>query len=117
MSFKDVGIIQRHRTMPDGKRLFDVSTTKLMDILNVPITILDFETGVKTREGNGRYAVLFEMEDGTKSKFITNSFNIKDILDQAHQAEEEGRKIFPVYNVIVKRKPLGDGKHGYYFDE
>lgn len=117
MSFKDVGIVQRSRTMPDGKRLFDVPTIKMMDLLNVPITVLDFETGIKTREGKDRYAVLFEKADGTKNKFITNSFNIKDILDQARQAEQEGKKIFPVHNVVIKRKPLSDGKHGYYFDE
>ena len=33
----------------DGKKFFDVKETRLMDILNVPITVVDFETNVKTK--------------------------------------------------------------------
>ena len=39
------------------------------------------------------------------------------LLDQAREAENNGQKIFPVENVIVKRRSLGDGKSAYYFEE
>ena len=48
MSFADKGIKQSGRTK-DGKKFFDVKETRLMDILNVPITVVDFETNVKTK--------------------------------------------------------------------
>lgn len=115
MSFADKGIKQSDRTK-DGKKFFDVKETRLMDILNVPITVVDFETNVKTKQGEGRYCVLFE-QNGQRSKFITNCYNLKDVLDQAREAENNGQKIFPVENVIVKRRSLGDGKSAYYFEE
>lgn len=76
MSFADKGIKQSGRTK-DGKKFFDVKETRLMDILNVPITVVDFETNVKTKQGEGRYCVLFE-QNGQRSKFITNCYNLKD---------------------------------------
>lgn len=115
MSFADKGIKQSGRTK-DGKKFFDVKETRLMDILNVPITVVDFETNVKTKQGEGRYCVFFE-QNGQRSKFITNCYNLKDVLDQVREAENNGQKIFPVENVIVKRRSLGDGKSAYYFDE
>ena len=81
MSFADKGIKQSGRTK-DGKKFFDVQATRLMDILNVPITVVDFETNVKTKQGEGRYCVLCE-QNGQRSKFITNCYNLKDVLDQA----------------------------------
>ena len=72
----------------------------------------------QTKHGPDRYTVVFTDEQGRKSKFITNSYNIKDVLDQARQMEKDtGRKIFPVENVIIKRRPLGDGKSAYFFEE
>ena len=58
MSFADKGIKQSGRTK-DGKKFFDVKETRLMDILNVPITVVDFETNVKTKQGEGRDIVFF----------------------------------------------------------
>lgn len=115
MSFAEKGIKQSGKTR-DGKKFFDVRETRLMDILNVAVTIVDFENDVTTRQGPGRYCVLFE-KDGVTGKFITNSYNIKDVLDQARAAEAQGRKIFPVAGVVIKRRSLGDGKSTYYFDE
>lgn len=72
---------------------------------------------MKTSQGDGRYCVLFEM-NGTKYKFITNCYNLKDVLDQARLREQEtGDNIFPVDNVIIKRRALREGKSAYYFDE
>lgn len=115
MSFCKLGIKQRDR-MKDGKKYFDVPERKLMDILNVPVTILDFQDNVSTSQGEGRYCVLCEL-GGQRFKFITNCYNIKDILDQAREEEENGRNIFPVSDCIIKRRSLGDGKCAYYFEE
>ena len=49
--------------------IFDVKETRLMDILNVPITVVDFETNVKTKQGEGRYCVLFE-QNGQRSNCL-----------------------------------------------
>ena len=102
--------------MKDGQKYYDVPEKKLMDILNVPITVLDFQPNITTRQGTGRYCVLFEQK-GQRFKFITNCFNIKDVLDQAREAETETKKVFPVSNVVVKRRSLSDGKSVYYFEE
>ena len=115
MSFSDLGFKQRDR-MKDGQKYYDVPEKKLMDILNVPITVLDFQPNITTRQGTGRYCVLFEQK-GQRFKFITNCFNIKDVLDQAREAETETKKVFPVSNVVVKRRSLSDGKSVYYFEE
>jgi hypothetical protein len=114
MSFADKGIKGSCITH-DGKKFFDVPDAKLMDILNTNITILDFESDIHTKQGDGRYCVLFERA-GQKQKFITNCFNLKDILDQARKAEKTGKKIFPVENVVIKRRQLSEGKSAYYFD-
>jgi len=115
MSFADLGFKQRDR-MKDGQKFYDVPERKLMDILNIPFTVLDFQSNITTKQGTGRYCVLCE-ENGQRFKFITNCYNIKDVLDQAREAEEGGRKVFPVEGVRIKRRSLGDGKSAYYFEE
>ena len=115
MGFAKKGIKQSQQTK-DGRKFYDVPTARLMDILNVPVTIIDFETNIETRQGADRYCVLFEI-NGERRKFITNCFNLKDILDQAKAAEESGEKIFPVKDVVIRRRNLNDGKSTYYFDE
>lgn len=120
MSFADKGIA-RHVEAKDkeGKRLFDVPEKKIMDILNMPITVKDFEDGITTKLGKDRCAVLFTFDEHPEEgvfKFLTGSISLKDTLNRARKAEMEGRKIFPVENVVVKRKNLGDGKISYYFD-
>lgn len=78
--------------------------------------ILDKIADMDNLRAADRYCVLFDL-NGEKKKFITNCFNIKDILDQSRNAESEGKNIFPVENVIIKRRQLSDGKSTYYFDE
>lgn len=115
MSFASIGIKKRDRIM-NGQKFFDVPDRRIIDLLNVPITVLDVQKDVSTRQGPGRYCVLCE-QNGERFKFITNSLNIKDVLDQALEAEENGRDVFPVTGVVIKRKSLGDGKSCYYFEE
>lgn len=115
MSFAEKGI-KRSGTTKDGKRFFDAEERRMMDILNVPITVIDFVPNITTRNGDGRYCILFDL-DGKRCKVITNSYKIKDVLDQSREAEKDGNKIFPVENVVIRRRSLAEGKSDYYFDE
>lgn len=42
-------------TPADGKKRFPGKVTRLGDIVNIPIEIHDFETGIDTKEGEDRY--------------------------------------------------------------
>lgn len=116
MGFASKGITSNNKTK-DGKKYYQVKSVSITDILNVPIRVLDFETGITTSKGKDRYAVLYETASGEKCKFVTSAFEIKNVLDQARRAEEQGQTIFPVDNVIIRKRAFGDGKSSYYFDE
>lgn len=116
MGFASKGITASNHTK-DGKKYFQVKNVSISDILNIPIKVLDFETGIQTAKGKDRYAVLYETPNGEKCKFVTSAFEIKNVLDQARKAEEQGTAIFPVENVIIRKRSFGDGKTSYYFDE
>lgn len=117
MSFTDKGI-RRSNTTKDGQTFFDVEEKKMMEIINVPITVVDFVPGIHTKIGEDRYAILIELE-GVRYKVITNSYKIKDVLQQAraHDNDTQETPIFPCHNVVIRRKALRDGKSDYYFDE
>jgi len=117
MSFADKGI-KGESGYRNGKRFFNVPSKAIMEIVNVPITVLDFEPGIDIdAERKDRYSVLCRDADGKEFKFLTSSGNIKYVLDQAREKEKDGTKIFPVENVVVKRKSYGDSKYMYIFDE
>lgn len=80
----------------DGKKRFDCSIVTIGDIVNVPIVIEDFETDIKTKEGEGRYLVLIT-ENGGQKKFFTNSEEMKSLLDQMRE-----REMLPVETIIRK---------------
>lgn len=62
----------------DGKKRFDCNSYPLGELQNRTIIVLDFEKGVKTKEGEGRYVVHFQFEDdGKEGKFFTNSEELK----------------------------------------
>ncbi len=108
MSFADKGFTPRNVTK-DGKRVFNVPTKHVYEIVNMPVTVLDFEANIKTKQGEGRYVVTVQMkETGDRVKFITNCFEIKDQLEQAKDA-------LPI-DTVIRRRSLGDGKCSYYFD-
>lgn len=116
MGFAEKGITSSGKTK-DGKKYYQVKSVSITDILNVPIRVLDFETGITTSKGKDRYAILYETGSGERCKFVTSAFEIKNVLDQARQAEASGKTIFPVDNVIIRKRAFGDGKSSYYFDE
>lgn len=109
MSFSDIGISGRITTK-DGQKFFDVKKKKIDDILNLPITVLEFETNIKTQHGNGRYAVKFR-HNGEEFKFITNSFTLKNMLDQAAMKENA----FPI-ETVIKKRDIGGKFPDYYFE-
>ncbi|MCM1075933.1 MAG: hypothetical protein NC131_21890 [Roseburia sp.] len=108
MSFSEIGITGRSTTK-DGQRFFDIRKVRAMEILNVPITVIDFEPNIKTSNGGGRYAVKIIFEN-QEAKFITNSFTLKSQLDQAKE-----RNVLPIQTKLKKRD-IGDGMTDYIFD-
>lgn len=112
MSFADKGITGRNATN-DGQKFFDVPVVRADDIINVPIKIIDFIPGVKTREGSGRYVVKI-MHEGKECKFITNSFTLKSMLDQA--AEQGILPSAEGFDTVLRKRDIGCGKKDYKFD-
>lgn len=108
MSFADIGISGRITTK-DGQKFFDVKKVKIDSILNLPISVLDFETNVKTQHGPGRYAIKI-MYDGKEVKIITNSFTLKNMLDQARE-----KNAFPI-DTVIKKRDIGGKFPDYYFE-
>lgn len=108
MSFAQNGITGRNATK-DGQEFYDIPSVRADDIINVPLRVLSFITGVKTSQGDGRYVVRL-LVNGGERKWITNSITIKSMLDQA---AEKG--VLPCDSVLRKRD-LGGGKKDYCFD-
>lgn len=98
-------------TAKDGKKRFDCNSYPLGELQNRTIIVLDFEKGVKTKEGEGRYVVHFQFEEDNKEgKFFTNSEELKQMLDKI--AEIEGGMPF---KAAIKRTSFGNGKYKYSF--
>lgn len=104
--FADLGI---KYVAQDGKKHFDCPYTSLNDVQNRTIIVKDYETGISTKEGPDRYVVLFEDERGQEAKFITNSAEMKQILDKIAAAGE-----LPFRTTIV-RKRMAENKSKYCF--
>lgn len=104
-SFKDLGVTYKPA---DGKKRFEGNLTPLGNLQNCKVTIVDFETDIKTKQGEGRYVVQYEM-DGQKGKFITASEEMKNILDQIKEMNE-----LP-FETVIKRETFGGNKTKYVF--
>lgn len=116
MSFASQGFKPRNVTK-DGKRVFNLPTKHVYDIVNIPIRVLDFEAGIKTKQGEDRYVVTIEeTQSGEQCKFITNCYEIKDQLNQVREAEAHSRDAGLPIDTVIRRRSLGDGKCSYYFE-
>lgn len=104
-SFKDLGVTYKPA---DGKKRFEGNLTPLGNLQNCKVTIIDFETDIKTKQGDGRYVVQYEL-DGQKGKFITASEEMKNILDQIKEMNE-----LP-FETVIKREMFGGNKTKYVF--
>lgn len=100
-TFAEIGFVYQH----DGKKDFAAEQVKLARLSNRKVTVKDFETDIKTREGDGRYVVLVE-SDGRDYKFFTNSKKMKAALDFARE-----KNVLPFEATIID---LG-GNNGYMF--
>lgn len=71
----------------DGKKRFAGERMRLASLQNLTLEIHDFETGVKTSQGEGRCVVSFRFApDGAWGKFFTASERMINELEQAKAA-------------------------------
>lgn len=96
MSFRDKGIIASSNGK-GGQQYFDVPVRRISEIINRPVTIVNFEENVTTKEGTGRAVILIEDEYKRQYKVITSSRKIIEVLSKAKKYEEENPSdpIFP----------------------
>lgn len=94
----------------DGKKRFDCNAYPLGDLQNRTIVVEDYETGVKTREGEGRYVVKFSSEELGNGKFFTNSEEMKQMLDKIAGIKDG----FP-FRTTIERQSFGKGNTKYSF--
>ena len=93
--FSEMGV---KYTPADGKKRFPGKTMRLSSIQNMRIEIHDYESGVKTSQGDDRYLVSFyDPQKNEWGKFFTASEEMKSILDQISDIEDG----FPFETVIV----------------
>lgn len=124
MGFADKGIRMTSQRDRDGKRILDARQVPLTDVINMPLTVLDFEPNIRTRDIHDRsvqntdkYVVMVQIRDGDRVKFITGSQSLKDVLDQCRAMEAAGTKVFPVDDVMIRKQDLGGGKSTYKFQD
>lgn len=104
-SFKDLNISYKPA---DGKKRFPGAAVSIRELVNLPIVVKDFETGIKTEQGEDRCIVAIEL-NGEPKKFFTNSEEMKNILAQVR--EQDG---FP-FETVIKTEPFGKGRTKYIF--
>lgn len=108
MSFAEKGI-KGITTTKDGKDFYDVPKVRIDSIINTTITVMKFQTGITTPHGKNRYVVKI-LDQGIEKKFITNSFTLKSMLDQAKELD-----VLPL-DTIIRKKDIGEGKYDYTFE-
>lgn len=94
----------------NGKKQFDCKYWSLGDLQNRTLTIEDYETGIATPEGADRYVVKFRSDELGEGKFITNSEELKQMLDRIAELDDG----FP-FRTTIKRTIFGKGKIKYSF--
>jgi len=106
--FSEMGVSY---TPADGKKRFPGKTVRLGSISNMPIEIHDFETGIKTSQGEDRYIVSFRnIQTQEWGKFFTASEEMKNILDQISNMEGG----FP-FETVIKSELFDGNKTKYTF--
>ena len=105
-SFKDLNVAYKPE---DGKKRFAGEVVSIRELVNLPIVINDFETGVKTSQGEDRCVVAIEV-DGKLKKFFTNSEEMKNILQQVSEMPDG----FP-FETTIKSETFGKGRTKYVF--
>lgn len=92
----------------DDKNIFPVPLISIQDVINCEIEILDFESDIKTRHGEGRYVVKIRHEN-TEKKFFTNAAPIKEALEKIPKTN------YPFLTTIRQQRfGTGSGKTFYF---
>ena len=97
-SFKDLNVAYKPE---DGKKRFAGAVVSIRELVNIPIIVKDFETGIKTEQGEDRCIVSIEM-NGEARKFFTNSEEMKNILAQIKEVPDG----FP-FETTIKTEVFG----------
>ena len=105
-SFKDLKVAYKPE---DGKKRFSGAVVSIRELVNLPIVVKDYETGIKTEQGEDRCVVSIE-QNGEPKKFFTNSEEMKNILAQI-RAMPDG---FP-FETTIKTETFGKGRTKYVF--
>lgn len=105
-SFKDLNVAFKPE---DGKKRFAGAVVSIRELVNLPIVVKDFETGIKTEQGEDRCIVSIEM-NGEPKKFFTNSEEMKNILTQIREMPDG----FP-FETTIKTEAFGKGRTKYVF--
>jgi hypothetical protein len=93
--FSEMGVTY---TPADGKKRFPGKMMRLGSIVNKVIQVHDYESGIKTSQGDDRYIVsFFDPNTKERGKFFTASEEMKNILDQVNDIEDG----FPFETTIV----------------
>ena len=105
-SFKDLNVSYKPE---DGKKRLPGTVVSIRELVNLPIVVKDFETGIKTEQGEDRCIVAIEV-NGESRKFFTNSEEMKNILQQIKEVPDG----FP-FETIIKTESFGKGRTKYVF--
>lgn len=105
-SFKELNIAYKP---DDGKKRFPGCVVSIRELVNLPITVKDFETGINTDQGKDRCIVAVEV-NGEAKKFFTNSEEMKNILAQVREMQDG----FP-FETTIKTEAFGKGRTKYIF--
>lgn len=105
-SFKDLGVSY---APADGKKRFPGPSVSIRELVNLPIIVKDFETGIKTDQGDDRTLVAIE-QNGEPKKFFTSSIEMRNILEQIREVPDG----FP-FETTIRAETFGKGKTKYVF--
>lgn len=105
-SFKDLNVAYKPE---DGKKRFPGTVVSIRELVDLPIVVKDFETGIKTDQGDDRCIVAIE-QNGEPKKFFTNSEEMKNILAQVREMPDG----FP-FETTIKTETFGKGRTKYIF--
>lgn len=105
-SFKDLKIAYKP---DDGKKRFPGAVVSIRELVNLPIVVKDYETGIHTEQGEDRCIVSIE-QSGEPKKFFTNSEEMKNILAQISELPDG----FP-FETTIRAENFGKGRTKYVF--
>lgn len=105
-SFKGLNVAYKPE---DGKKRFPGTVVSIREQVSLPIVVKEFETGIKTEQGEDRCIVAIEV-NGEARKFFTNSEEMKNILAQVKEIPDG----FP-FESVIRTETFGKGRTKYVF--